>query len=370
MARRVAVIGGWAPSLIQFRAPLLRALVARGHTVIALAPDGTDAVRAKLDAIGVAFQPIALERAGLDPRRDLASLRALVQTLRAVQPDLVLGYTIKPVIYGTLAAKLARVPRRVAMITGLGYALTEPASRKQRAVSLVARALYRLALAQCELLFVQNPDDRADLARLGALPPSLRVELVRGSGVDLAHYAPAPIPAGPPIFLFLGRILRDKGVPELVAAARIVREARPDVRVQIAGWLDPNPESASHQDVAAWTDVEYLGDLPDVRPALAAAHAFVLPSHREGTPRSVLEAMAVGRAVITTDAPGCRETVVDGESGLLVPVNDPAALAAAMLRLANDPALLARLAAAGHARVRALYDADRVAAGMLDALDL
>jgi len=366
---RVAVIGGWAPSLVQFRGPLLRALVARGHTVIALAADGNDAVRAKLAAMGVAFQPIALERAGLDPRRDLASLRQLVQTLRAIQPDLVFGYTIKPVIYGTLAARLAGVPRRVAMITGLGYALTG----KRRAVSLVARGLYRLALSQCERLFVQNPDDLADLRRLGALPPSLPVEIVRGSGVDLAHYAPAPLPAGPPVFLFLGRILRDKGIPELVEAARAVRAARPDVRIQIAGWLDPNPESASHREVDAWVAsgaVEYLGDLPDVRPALAAAHALVLPSHREGTPRAVLEAMAIGRAVITTDAPGCRETVVDGDSGLLVPVANPAALAAAMLRLANAPALLARLAAAGHARARALYDADRVAAGMLDSLGL
>ena len=368
---RVVVIGGWAPSLLRFRGPLLAAMVARGDDVIAMAADGSAEVARGLAALGVRFEPLELERAGLDPIADARVLTRLVRRLRALAPDLVLGYTIKPVIYGSLAARLAGVPRRAAMITGLGSALASPRSVKQRAVARVARLLYRAALAQCWVVVFQNPDDRDDLARLGALPPAARVSIVRGSGVDLAHYAASPLPAGPPVFVFLGRLLRDKGIAEYVAAARLVRARHPEARFRIAGWLDPNPESLTQAEldaVVADGTIEYLGAPDDVRPHLAAAHALVLPSYREGTPRSVLEAMSMGRAVITTTAPGCRETVVDGESGLLVPVRDAARLADAMLRLVESPALLARLAAAGHARAIELYDARKVAASVLTAL--
>ena len=369
------VIGGFAPSLIKFRGPLIAAMIRRGHRVTAMAPGGGDAagVADQLAALGARFVPIELERTGLDPAADARALIGLVRRLRALRPDVVLGYTIKPVIYGSLAARLAGVPRRAAMITGMGSALTGARTAKQRLVAAAARALYRAGLAQCQVVIFQNPDDRDEITRLAALPADARVAVVRGSGVDLAHYAPSPLPPGPPVFLFIGRLLRDKGIAEYVAAARLVRARHPAARFRIVGWLDPNPQSLTRAEldaVVADGTVEYLGATDDVRPHLAAAHALVLPSYREGTPRSVLEAMSMSRAVITTDAPGCRETVVDGDSGLLVPVRDSAALAAAMTRLVESPALLARLAAAGHARAVALYDADRVAAGVLDLLGL
>jgi glycosyltransferase involved in cell wall biosynthesis len=370
---KLVVIGGWAPSLIQFRGPLLRAMVAAGHEVTALAADGTLAITEALARLGVRFEPIELARTGLDPIADGRAIVDLTRRLRALAPDLVLGYTIKPVIYGSLAARLAGVPRRAAMITGLGSALASARTPKQRAVAAIARGLYRAGLAQCDVVIFQNTDDRDDLRRLGALSKRARTAIVRGSGVDLAHYAASPLPAGPPVFLFLGRLLRDKGIAEYVAAAREVRARFPDARFRIAGWFDPNPESlppAELDRVVAEGTIEYLGAAADVRPHLRAAHVLVLPSYREGTPRSVLEAMAMHRAVITTTAPGCRDTVVDGESGLLVPPGDARQLAAAMLRLAASPALLARLAAAGQARARALYDADRVAASVLAALDV
>jgi glycosyltransferase involved in cell wall biosynthesis len=370
---RVVVIGGWAPSLLKFRGPLLAAMVARGHDVIAMAADGSPAVEAALGALGVRFEPIQLARAGLDPLADARTIHALARRLRVLAPDLVLGYTIKPVIYGSIAARLAGVPRRAAMITGLGSALASPRTPKQRLVATVARLLYRAGLAQCEVVIFQNTDDRDELARLGALPHHARVAIVRGSGVDLAHYAASPLPSGPPSFLFLGRLLRDKGIAEYVAAARLVRAHHPAATFRIAGWLDPNPESLTQREldaVIADGTIEYLGAADDIRPHLAAAHVLVLPSYREGTPRSVLEAMSMNRAVITTTAPGCRDTVIDGESGLLVPVGDARQLAAAMLRLIASPPLLARLAAAGHARAVELYDATKVAAAVLSALNL
>lgn len=367
------MIGGWAPSLIKFRGPLLAAMVARGHEVIAMAADGTPAIEAQLAALGVAFEPIELERTGIDPIADAKAILSLAGTLRALRPELVLGYTIKPVIYGSLAARLAGVPRRAAMITGLGSALASVRTAKQRVVATVARLLYRAGLAQCEVVIFQNTDDRDELARIGALPRHARVTVVRGSGVDLTHYKPSPLPPGPPIFLFLGRLLRDKGIAEYVAAARLVRAHHPTAIFRIAGWLDPNPESLTQAELDALVaegTLEYLGPCDDVRPHLAAAHVLVLPSYREGTPRSVLEAMAMNRAVITTTAPGCRETVVDNESGLLVPIADARLLAAAMFRLIASPALLARLASAGHARALSLYDATKVSASILSALDL
>ena len=374
---RVVVLGGWAPSLIKFRGPLLSAMVARGHDVFALAPPDPNGVggdiSAQLAELGATFEPLTLQRAGLDPLADARSLAALVRALRRHRPDVVLGYTIKPVIYGSIAARLAGVPRRAAMITGMGSALTGATTAKQRLVATTARALYRIGLAQCQTVIFQNTDDRDELARLGLLPSHAKTAVVRGSGVDLAHYAPSPLPSGPPIFLFLGRLLRDKGIAEYVAAARQLHARNTGARFQIAGWLDPNPNSLTRTELdtlIADGVIEYLGAPEDVRPALAAAHALVLPSYREGTPRSVLEAMSIGRAVITTTAPGCRETVIDNESGLLVPIRDADALAAAMNRLVDDPALLARLAAAGHARAITLYDANVVAASVLDALGL
>jgi glycosyltransferase involved in cell wall biosynthesis len=386
---RVAVIGSYAPSLIAFRGPLLAAMVARGHQVIAMAPPepepeprpgtgngdagGHARITAGLRALGVEFAPIELDRAGIDPVADARAIAGLVRRLRALAPDLVLGYTIKPVIYGSLAARLAGVPHRAAMITGIGSALGGARTRKQQLVAAISRRLYRAGLAQCEAVIFQNTDDRDELARLGVLPPRARVAIVRGSGVDLAHYAPSPLPPGPPVFLFLGRLLRDKGIHEFAAAARTVRARVPAARFRIVGWLDPNPESLTRGELDALVadgTVEYLGATDDVRPHLAAAHALVLPSYREGTPRSVLEAMSMQRAVITTDAPGCRDTVVDGDSGLIVPVRDPAALAKAMLLLATSPALIAQLAAAARARAVELYDARAVAGHVLAAVGL
>lgn len=370
---RVVVIGGFAPSMVAFRGPLLRALVARGHDVVAMAGDGTPAIARELAALGVQFEPLAIQRAGVDARADLATLVHLTRRLRELRAELVFAYTIKPVIYGMLAARLAGVPRRAAMLTGLGYAFGAARGGRRRAIAGLARGLLRLGLGAADVLFLHNADDHADLMRARVLPRRLRVEVVRGSGVDIDHYARAPLPSGPTVFLFLGRLLADKGIREFVHAARTVRAAYPETRFRVAGWLDPNPESVSAADLASWTGagiVEYLGSTEDVRDHLAQAHVLVLPSYREGTPRSVLEAMSVGRAVITTDAPGCRDTVVDRESGWIVPVRDGDAVARAALALAVDRGMVERFGGAARARVEQLYDARAVAADMLARMGL
>lgn len=369
----VVVLGGYARSLTLFRGPLLAALVARGHRVTAMAADADPATTAELLALGVAFEEIPLARTSLDPRRDLATLAHLRRRFVALAPDDVFAYTIKPIIYGGAAARLARVPRRHAMITGLGYAFMGQEQLRRRALSALVARLYHLGLDGAATCFLQNPDDLRDVTARGLLARVAKVELVRGSGVDVDAYPATPLPPGPPRFLFAGRLLREKGFLDFVEMARRVRARHPEVRFTALGRLDPNPTSFTAAELAAWQRegvLEYPGEVADIRPHLASHHVLVLPSYREGTPRAVLEAMSMGRPAIVSDVPGCREVVVDGETGALVPARDPAALAAAAERLIAHPERLAALGQRSRQRVLALYDARQVAAGMLAAMRL
>lgn len=365
---RVVLIAGLAESLVNFRGPLIEALLAAGHQVAALGPEAQPATLAWLGARGVPYRPVPLARAGLSPTADLATWRAMRAELAVLKPDAVIAYTIKPVVYGMLAARAAGVPHRHAMITGLGYAFTDGAtSLKRRLVGQVARRLYALGLRQAETVLFQNPDDLDVFRNLGLLPDSARIGIVNGSGVDTSQFAPAPLPETPSL-LMISRLVADKGVGEFLAAARIVKARRPEATFTLVGPEDPNPAALPPGLMAAAIAdgiVHYAGETNDVRPAIAGASIYVLPSYREGTPRSVLEAMAMGRAVITTDAPGCRETVQDGVNGLLVPVKDAQALAAAMLRLIDDAGLRAAMGARGREIAVTKYDAGAVARSVL-----
>jgi len=277
------------------------------------------------------------------------------------------------VVWGGIAGRLAGVPHRFALVTGFGYAFQGQDRLRRRALAAAARALYRAGLAGCDAVFFQNPDDRREFEQMRLVPARTRVEIVRGSGVDVDHYACAPLPGGGPVFVYVGRLVVEKGILDYVEAARRVRARHPGARFLVVGGLDPNPASASRAQVEGWVQdgtIEWLGELRDVRPALAQASVLVLPSYREGTPRSVLEAMSMGRAVVTTDVPGCRETIVDGAEGVLVPVRDPDALAAACAALFADPSRVARMGSLGRRRVEALYDARKVAQRMLDVMSL
>lgn len=369
---RVMVVGGHADSLIHFRGPLLRRLVAEGHEVTACAPDAAAGVRRELAALGVAYRHVPIQRAGMNPMRDVGTVRALTALYREVQPDLVLTYTIKPVIYGSLAARLSRVPRICSLITGLGYSFGT-ATLRQRALNPVVRSLFRFALAHNDVVFFQNPDDLRQFVDAG-LASDRQAVLVNGSGVDLDHFRVAPLPEGTPTFLLTTRLLWEKGVGEYVEAARSLKANYPTARFRLLGPLDPNPAAVSRAQLDAWSAegvIEYLGSTSDVRPAIADTSVFVLPSaYREGTPRSILEAMSMGRAIITTDAPGCRETVRVDENGFLVPVSDSIALADAMERFLRDPGLVAPMGARSRAIAEEKYDVHLVNRVMMRAMGL
>lgn len=388
---RIVVVAGYAPSLVNFRGPLLRALVLRGHRVMALAPpdDGPGApdTALALRAMGVELIRFPMQRGGVDPRQDLRTLLALRREFLELQPDLVLAYTIKPVIYGSLAARWAKVPLMASLVTGLGYAFggleTDAGSGAQkwtgrRLLSEIVVRLYRKALENNRVVIFQNPDDRDLFASLKITGQGQRVAVVAGSGVDLAHFAPAPPVladqrSGAPIFLCTARLLWSKGVGVYVEACRLLKQRHPQAICRLLGPMDSVPDAVPEAVVRRWREdrvVEIIDPVDDVRPFLAAASVFVLPSFREGTPRSVLEAMAMGRPVVTTDVPGCRQTVEEGVTGFLVPPFEPGALMRAMARFIEEPELITQMGAAGRRLAEEKFDADLVVRDMLAALGL
>ena len=364
---RLLLIAGFAASVSTFRGPLIRTLRGSGAEVVVGAPgvEELPQLREELAAIGVALHDIPLQRAGTNPVADLGLLLSLYRLMRTVRPTITLPYTIKPVIYGSIAAWLARVPRRYALVTGLGYAFT---GARQGLVTRLVSMLYRFALRRTHKVFFQNPDDERLFRQLGLLPASIPSVVVNGSGVDVAQFPVQPLPAGAPVFLMIARLLGDKGVREYADAARRVKSRHPEVRFQVVGWIDSNPDAIAQAELDAWVadgTLEFLGKLDDVRPAIAASTVYVLPSYREGTPRTVLEAMAMGRPIITTDAPGCRETVIDGDNGFLVPVQSVDALVEAMLKFIEDPALAPRMGRRSRQIAEDKYDVHKVNAVML-----
>lgn len=368
----IFLLASYAPSLLNFRGPLIRELVLLGHQVSVGAPDIAEDVRQALERLGVEVHETPLQRSGTGIRTDLAYLGMLIRLLKRRRPDLLLTYTIKPNIWGAFAASRAGVPS-VSMVTGLGYAFSGAGGDwKLKLSRWVARRLYRAATKRNSRVIFQNPDDRDDFLSQGCLADPTKIGMVNGSGVDLEYFENAPTP-GAPVFLMIARLLVSKGVREYAEAARLVKQRHPEAQFILVGPHDHGPDSIDHDNFAGWLNegiVSWSGPIEDVRPALREAAVFVLPSYREGTPRSVLEAMAMGRPIVTTDAPGCRETVINGENGFLVPVRNGAALAEAMKRFIDDPSLIASMGEKSYEIVQEKYDVEKVNAEMLKVLGI
>jgi len=361
------LIAGFAESLLHFRGALIAALQKNGLEVHVAAPELTlnSTVRARLEELGLVVHDVPLRRTGMNPLADLKALWSLWRLMRKVSPDYMLAYTVKPVIYGSFAAFLAKVPKRFALITGLGYAFQGEGQRD--ALRVLVEGLYRQALRRAHKVFFQNPDDEALFRARGILAQNHQTVIVNGSGVDLAEFVDTTVPEQAS-FLLIARLLGDKGVREYAGAAEVLKRKYPGSRFTLVGWIDDNPDSIRKSELERWVaagTLTYLGQMSDVRPAIADASVYVLPSYREGTPRTVLEAMAMGRAIVTTDAPGCRETVVDGDNGFLVPVKSVAGLASAMERFILDPELAFSMGMRSREIAREKFDVNKVNARML-----
>lgn len=375
---KIVVLASLAHSLINFRGQLLAAMVAAGHEVIACAPEDSEEARAALAKLGVRYRAVAMERANSNPFADIRTLRDYVRLLREERPDAVLAYTQKPIIWGGIAARIVGDIRYHAMCSGLGYVFTDDGAPsrtiRRRGLRRIVSVLYRIAVAKAETVFVFNGDDAGEMRRLGILHAGQRVIQVPGSGVDTGRFRAVPVPEGPPVFLLIARLLRDKGLVEFAEAARQVRSRWPEAQFRLVGPLDPNPSGVTLAELAEWNasgGVEYMGETRDVAPFLAAASVFVLPSfYREGLPRTILEALATGRAIITTDAPGCREPIEPGRNGFLVPVRDAGALAEAMAQFLHHPALAARMGQRSREIAVERFDANKVNALLLASMKL
>jgi glycosyltransferase involved in cell wall biosynthesis len=364
-SRRVVLAANSSWNIVNFRGGLIRALKAEGYEPVVIAPVDP-AAEHRMNELGVERIVIDITRSGLNPFADLALLLKYRSLLKSLRPVAYLGFTIKPNIYGGIAARLTGVPL-IANVSGLGTVFIN----RGPLLALVSR-LYRLALKRAAIVFFQNPDDLELFVERGLVRRS-QAGLLPGSGIDLDAFQPSPLPLGPATFLLIGRMLGDKGVREFVEAARHLRPDLPDARFQLLGPLDEGNRSAiTRAELNRWVEegiVEYLGSTDDVRPYLERATVAVLPSYREGLPRSLLEAAAMGRPLIATDVPGCRDLIEDGANGTLCKPKASGSLANAMQKLAKMPRdRLGDMGSASRRLVEKRYSQTVVIGAYLDAL--
>jgi len=356
--RRVVIVVNRPEFFLSHRLALAQRAMKEGFdvAVVTCAGDAAEQIR----AAGISWIPMRLDTGGMRPWRDFHTFIDLLRLFRRLRPDVVHNVTIKPVLYGTLAARIANIPHVVNAVSGLGYLFTA----RRIFYSTFGTALYRIFMRHPRMhVIVQNVEDRTFFIEK-KLAPAQAVILVRGSGVDVERFRPQRKERHQKIVIQTSRAVGDKGVREFIQAARLVRARRPTVRFQLAGGLYPdNPSAISEGEMRKVQDegvVEWLGHRDDVAELLAEASIFCLASYREGLPKSLLEAAATGLPIVTTDIAGCREVVRDGVNGVLVPTRDPAALAAAIEHLLDDEQFATRLGAASRISVEREFSLDTI----------
>lgn len=374
----IILIGTVASSFYGFRSDLIRAFLEKNHQVYAFTSEYTAEELKKIEKLGAVPVTYNLNRGGLNPLADIVSTYNLSKKIKELNPDIVFSYFSKPVIFGTLAAKLAKVSRVIGMLEGLGYTFTEQPeglSKKTQLIKKIQVFLYKIALPQLDQLIFLNPDDPKDLLQRHAIKVK-KVEVLGGIGLNLKEY---PFQAldkiySPVKFLFVGRLLKEKGIHEFVQAAKLVKKIYTDVQFTVLGAIDHHNLGALKQtELDALIEskiIHYPGYVNNVKDWIADSHVFVLPSYREGVPRSTQEAMAIGRPIITTDVPGCRETVIDGVNGFLVPKWNPEALAEKMIYFIEHPEHIRIMGDESHKIAIERFDAEKVNQRLLKILGL
>lgn len=353
-----------SPGLLIFRKPLIQELVASGHQVYCFAVNFTDVTRQQIIDLGATPVDYSLSRTGLNPFRDLLDTWALSRKLKALHADMVFTFFAKPVIYGSVAAKLAGVPKRHGMLEGLGFSFTEQPGVlpfKTKLIRWVQVQLYRVAIPMLDKIIFLNPDDPVDLIKKYNIKAK-KIDVLGGIGLDLNEYPYSRPKKGKIRFIFVGRLLAEKGINEYIAAAKLIKQKYSEVEFVVLGGLDEgNPGGLKQSDLDKLKAEEIIihpGHVSNVSQWVADSSVFVLPSYyREGVPRSTQEAMAIGRAVITTDMPGCRETVDEGVNGFMVQAWNAKALAQAMLRFIEQPELIERMGLESHRIAQEKFDA-------------
>ena len=376
LPKKIILIGTTGSSFYGFRADLIKKLVSDGHQVYAFTSEYTDACLDKIKGLGAMPVCYELSRGGLNPFADIASTLQLVKKIKGIQPDLVFSYFAKPVIYGSIAAKIARVLNIIGMLEGLGYTFTdqpEGQTGKTKLIRNIQVLLYRFAFPCLDKMIFLNPDDQHDLMQTYGLKVP-EVHILGGIGLNLKEYQYSAAPISPVKFIFIGRLLKEKGVFELIDAIRKVKLKYPHAHFTVLGAIDhQNMGALKQEQLDQFINeelFEYPGHVTNVQDWLTDASIFVLPSYREGVPRSTQEAMAIGRPVITTDVPGCRETVVDGVNGFLVPKWDAEALASKMCYFIEHPEQINVMGLESFKIAQNKFDSDKINSKLLDIMGL
>jgi glycosyltransferase involved in cell wall biosynthesis len=368
---KIIIIGGLASSLVNFRGDLICTFIENGHDVVAMSASTDDKLISEIVSLGCKFIPIPIERNGLNPLSDFKLLISLWRLFRFEKPDVILSYTIKPVIWGGIAARIFGRARFYGLITGLGFAF-QRGGFKRNLIESIGTNLYRLALAESSGVIFQNPDNQQVFIDSGIVPKE-KTFRVFGSGVNVLRYENLPLPEGSPIFLTIARLLGEKGLREYAKAAELVKLKYPEASFQFVGPEDPSPDGISIEEVMGWHNsgaIEYLGGTDDVRPFINSCHIFVLASYHEGMPRTVLEAMSIGRPILTSNVEGCRETVTEGVNGYLVPKKDAQALAEKMIWFIENKHEWNEMAKQSRKIAEDKFDVHKVNESLLDIMQL
>lgn len=352
-----------------FRGDLIKDIIAKGYEVIVTGPNRNDVD--KIEALGARFVEIPMKKTGVNPVSDLGYILKLKKLFKEEKPDVTFGYTIKPVIYGAIAAKLEKVKHRYSMVAGAGYVFVAD-TFKAKLIRFVVKLLYKIGFSCAHKVAFMNPDDLQDFTSFKLVKKD-KCFLVNGSGVNLERFTRSEL-TEEPIFFMLSRALYSKGVSEYLKASEIVKNKYPDAKLMYLGEIDESmPDSLKKEAVQYYIDngiIDYYPEQADVRPFYEKCSVFVLPSYREGIPRTVQEAMAMGRPVIVTDVPGCRETVIDGKSGFKVEAKNPEALADAMCKFIENPALIKSMGEESYKLCKEKFDVHKVNKSLLENLGI
>lgn len=363
--KTVCIVATNGHSLVNFRGALIKDLIQSGFRVVCISIESDAEMGDAVRAIGAEYYQVAGDRTGIGIFSGFRMIRLYKKAFAEIKPDIVFLYMSKPIAFGGLAAILGKVPHYNILVNGLenAYYRTGP---KDFCVRVVMSLFYRIVASRADTVFFQNGDDMRYFKEHHMLTRDNAL-VVGGSGVDMEHFAKRDLPAEP-VVLMTARLLWSKGIREFLEAVSLAKKEAPALKVMLVGGLDHNDEALTEEELNRYiqtADIEYCGFAADVRPYLERCSIFVLPSYHEGTPRSVLEALSVGRPIITTDVPGCRETVVDGKNGFLVPARESKPLADKLVLLAGDAALRAEMAEASYNLCLEKYEVHKVNATMI-----
>jgi glycosyltransferase involved in cell wall biosynthesis len=353
---KILVLSSHTESLFWFRMDMMKDFIKLGHKVIAIGSEPENEWKSKFQKFGIEYKQIFVERNGMNPLKDFKTLISIYQLIKLEKPNKIFAYQAKTIVYGSIAAKLNGITDFFPLIAGLG-SIFRGQGFKNKVIKTVMKIEYWLALKNSKKVFFQNLDDKNEFIKYGLLK-EVKAVIINGSGVNIEKFKPTELPEEP-AFLFIGRLIKDKGIIEYLEACKKVKQLFPEIRCLLVGPFDTNPSALKKEDLTHYTEsgiIEYFGEQKDVRPYISQCSTFILPSYHEGTPKTVLEAMSMGRSIITTDAPGCKETVVDGINGYIVKVRDIQTLYNKMIYMISNKDVYKSMGAKSSKIARTKYD--------------